>query len=103
MKGFQLIFSTLQSRKHPNGEHISHWLLDAAEHIGIKGVTILQASQGIGRDGKLHASTFFELADEPLEIIMNVSEEECEKLFARLSEEKLGLFYTKTAIEYGTL
>ena len=103
MKGFQLVFSTLQSRKHPNGEHISQWLVNVAEQLGIKGVTILNASQGIGRDGKLHSSTFFELADEPQEIIMNVNEAESEKLFALLSEAKLGLFYTKTAIEYGTL
>ena len=103
MKGFQLVFSTLQSRKHPNGEHISHWLVDITEKVGIKGVTILKAAQGIGRDGKLHSAAFFELADEPLEIIMNVSEEESEKLFALLSKEKLGLFYTKTAIEYGTI
>ncbi|WP_333805029.1 DUF190 domain-containing protein [Sulfurospirillum sp.] len=103
MKGFQLVFSTLQSRKHANGDHISQWLMDIAEKIGIKGVTVLQASQGIGRDGKLHSSTFFELADEPLEIIMNVDEEACEKLFKVLKEEKLGLFYTKIAIEYGTL
>lgn len=103
MKGFQLIFSTLQSRKHPNGEYISQWLVNMSEKIGIKGVTILNASQGIGRDGKLHSSTFFELADEPLEIIMNVSEAESEKLFTLLSEEKLGLFYTKIATEYGTV
>lgn len=103
MKGFQLIFSTLQSRKHPNGEHMSHWLIKIAEELGIKGVTILNASQGIGRDGKLHSAAFFELADEPLEIIMNVSEEECEKLFALLTEEKLEIFYTKTAIEYGVV
>ncbi|ATB70675.1 hypothetical protein SJPD1_2581 [Sulfurospirillum diekertiae] len=103
MKGFQLIFSTLQSRKHPNGEHISQWLVNMSEKIGIKGVTILNASQGIGRDGKLHSSTFFELADEPLEIIMNVSEAESEELFTLLNEEKLGLFYTKIATEYGTV
>ena len=103
MKGFQLVFSTLQSRKHSNGEHISHWLVDVSEKIGIKGVTILHASQGIGRDGKLHSSNFFELADEPLEIIMNDNEAECEKLFTLLSEEKLGLFYTKAAIEFGTV
>lgn len=103
MKGFQLVFSTLQSRKHSNGEQICSWLMDRAEKLGIKGVTVLHASQGVGRDGKLHSSNFFELADEPLEIIMNVNETDCEKLFALLSEEKLGLFYTKTAIEYGTL
>jgi len=103
MKGFQLIFSTLQSRKHPSGSSISHWLVEVAEKLGIKGVTILNATQGIGRDGKLHSSNFFELADEPQEIIMNVSETESEKLFELLSKEQLGLFYTKTAIEYGTI
>lgn len=103
MKGFQLVFSTLQSRKHPNGEPISQWLVKVSEQLGVKGITILHASQGIGRDGKLHSAAFFELADEPLEIIMNVSEAECEKLFAVLNKEKLGLFYTKSAIEYGTI
>jgi len=103
MKGFQLIFSTLKSRKHPNGEYISHWLIEVAEKLGIKESTILQASQGIGRDGKLHSTAFFELSDEPLEIIINVDELTCEKLFAILKKEQLGLFYTKTAIEYGTI
>jgi len=103
MKGFQLIFSTLQSRKHPNGETISAWLMHTAESLGIKGMTILQASQGIGRDGKLHSSHFFDLADEPQEIIINVNETECEKLFSLLNKEKLGLFYTKTPIEFGTV
>jgi PII-like signaling protein len=103
MKGVQLVFSTLQSRKHPNGEHLSAWLVLTAEKLGIKGITVLHASQGVGRDGKLHSASFFELADEPIEIIMNVSEEKSQALFALLETEKLGLFYTKTDIEYGTI
>ena len=42
--------------------------------------------------GNCTSSTFFELAEEPLEVIMNVTEMECEKLFALLSEEKVGAF-----------
>ena len=103
MKGYQLVFSTLQSRKHPCGESIDQWLMHLCERLAIKGVTIVHAAQGIGRDGKIHSSTFFELADEPIEIIINVSEEQCKRLFEELSQEKLGLFYTKTPIEYGTL
>lgn len=103
MKGFQLVFSTLHSRKHPNGEPITQWLIGICEKLGIKGFTLVNASQGAGRDGKRHAAHFFELADEPVEIIMNVDEETCEKLFALLDEEKLGLFYTKSAIEFGTI
>jgi len=103
MKGFQLTFLTLQSRKHPNGEHLSHWLIGFAKKLGIQGVTVIKASQGVGRDGTIHSDTFFELADEPLEVVMNVSEELCESLFKALSQEKLELFYTKTPIEFGTI
>ncbi|ACZ11842.1 DUF190 domain-containing protein [Sulfurospirillum deleyianum] len=103
MKGFQLTFSTLTSRKHPDGERLSDWLMHQAEELGIVGVTLLRAAQGVGRDGKVHSQTFFELADEPLEIVMNVNEEQCDTLLAYLKEEKLGLFYTKIAIEFGTL
>ncbi|NCD11974.1 MAG: hypothetical protein EOL93_05440 [Epsilonproteobacteria bacterium] len=103
MKGFQLTFSTLQSRKHPNGEYLSDWLMHMAQTVGIQGITLLKASQGIGRDGKVRSAGFFELADEPIEIIMNVSEETCETLLSTLKEENLGLFYTKIAIEFGTL
>lgn len=46
---------------------------------------------------------FFELADQPLEAVMNLSEEECERLFERLEALKMGVFYTKIPIEYGIL
>lgn len=103
MKGFQLIFSTLQNRKHTNGDNLVEWLEKSAMKLGIQGVTVINASGGIGRDGKLHSASFFELSDQPIEVIMNVSEEECAKLFAFLAEEKQGIFYTKSAIEYGTM
>ena len=103
MKGYQLTFSTLQGRKHPSGDEISQWLLKTATSLGIQGVTIIHASEGIGRDGKRHSAHFFELTDEPIEVILNVSEEKCNALFNLLEEEKLGFFYTKTAIEFGTI
>ena len=103
MKGFQLIFSTLHNRKHTNGENLVEWLEKNAQKLGIQGITIINVSQGGGRDGKVHSASFFELADQPIEVIMNVSEEECAKLFAFLAEEKQGIFYTKTAIEFGTI
>lgn len=103
MKGYQLIFSTLQGRKHPQGKELSQWLIEEATTLGIHGATSIHASEGIGRDGKRHSAHFFELTDEPIEIIFNVTEEQCHTLFTFLKKENLGLFYTKTAIEFGTL
>lgn len=100
--GYQLTFFTLQSRRH-KGLNMADWLEEIANEIGIHGVTVINASKGIGHDGIWHSATFFELADQPLEIMMIVDEEAYTKLFDHLRSEALNLFYTKTAIEYGTI
>ncbi|MCX6077318.1 MAG: DUF190 domain-containing protein [Campylobacterales bacterium] len=100
--GYQLTFFTLQSRRH-DGMNIVNWLEEIAKQSGIHGVTVVNASKGIGHDGIWHSSSFFELADQPLEIMMISDEEAYTKLFDRLQVEAPNLFYTKTAIEYGTI
>lgn len=100
--GYQLTFFTLQSRRH-NGVNIVDWLEEIAQHSGINGVTVTNASKGIGHDGTWHSASFFELADQPIEIIMIADEEGCNTLFTALNEQTPNLFYTKTAIEYGTI
>lgn len=100
--GYQLTFFTLQSRRH-NGVNIADWLEEIAQHSGINGVTVTNAAKGLGHDGTWHSASFFELADQPLEIIMIADEEGCNALFTVLNEQTPNLFYTKTAIEYGTI
>lgn len=100
--GFQLTFYTLRSRRH-NGIILSDWLVDIAQHIGIGGVTITDATKGIGHDGKWHSASFFELSDQPIEIMMIADEELCQRLFEHLESEQPNLFYTKSTIEYGTI
>ncbi|ADR33911.1 hypothetical protein Sulku_1248 [Sulfuricurvum kujiense DSM 16994] len=100
--GFQLTFYTLRSRRH-NGASIADWLEEIAQKAGISGVTVTNASKGLGHDGKWHSASFFELTDQPLEIIMIADAEACDRLFTFLETEKPNLFYTKTAIEYGTI
>lgn len=101
-KGYQLTFYTLQSRKY-NGDYIADWLERIAQLAGISGITVTNTTKGLGHDGKWHSASFFELADQPLEIIMITDEETCIKLFTLLEEQKPNLFYTKTAIEYGII
>ena len=68
---------------------------------GISGATMNAAQGGYGRDGRLHWANFFELAEQPLEVTMAVSDEAAERLFARITAEGLRIFYTKVPVEFG--
>lgn len=61
------------------------------------------AIEGFGHTGRLHSAHFFELADQPIEVRLALTEEESARLFERLEDEDIALFYIKTPIEFGTL
>ena len=101
MHGYQLTFFTQQDRRHgrvPLGE----WLVQEARRLGIGGATLSTASAGFGHGHKLHSAHFFELADQPVQVTMALGAAEVERLFQRLREEKIDVFYVKTPIEFGT-
>ncbi len=102
MKGFLVIFFTQQNRRH-HGKMLGDWLVDLAKEMGLRGATLATAIEGFGHSGKLHSSHFFELADQPTEIRLAITEEEFTSLFARLEAEDLSLFYIKTPIEFGSV
>ena len=64
---------------------------------------MLAATEGFGHNGKMHSSHFFELADQPEEITMVVTEDEAERLLKRLLADQLHIFYVKIPVEFGTL
>ena len=100
MHGYQLTFFTQQSRQH-DGLPLGEWLLLEVRKLGIKGATLITATQGFGHDGKLHSAHFFELSDQPIEVTMVLSEADAERLFVRLREEGINIFFVKTLAEYG--
>lgn len=102
MKGYQLTFFTQQDRRHRH-EPLAEWLLLAARDLGIGGATIIPASEGYGHDRRIHSAHFFELADQPQEVLMAVSDDECERLFDLLKNEGVYLFYMKSPVEFGVL
>ncbi|OQX14112.1 MAG: hypothetical protein BWK73_10190 [Thiothrix lacustris] len=102
MKGYQLTFFTQQDRKHGH-EPLAEWLLLTARRLGIQGATIIPASEGYGHDRRLHSAHFFELADQPQEIVMAATEENVSRLFDTLQQEGVHLFYMKTPIEFGVI
>jgi PII-like signaling protein len=103
MTGYQLTFFTQQNRTH-NHRPLHQWLLELAKSMEIRGATVLTAQEGMGAHHRLHSARFFELAEQPIEITMAVSESECNDILARLrAEPDLHIFYAKTPIEFGTI
>jgi PII-like signaling protein len=100
MQGFQLTFFTQQDRRH-GGLPLGEWLLQEARRLGVAGATLIAATEGFGHDRKLHSAHFFELADQPIEIMMAISQEDTDRLFKTLREERIDIFYIKTPIEFG--
>jgi PII-like signaling protein len=100
MKGFQITFFTQQNRRH--GRQLVHeWLLELSKTLDIKGATVTTGAEGISHTGKVHSAHFFELADQPVEVTMVVTEAQSASLFERLEQERADLFYSKTPVEFG--
>lgn len=101
MKGYLITFFTQRNRKHGD-KTLPEWIAEEAKLLGIRGTTVLSATEGFGHDGRFHSAGFFDLEDLPMQVVMAVSPEECNRLFSRLNTEKVRVFYTKAAIEFGT-
>jgi PII-like signaling protein len=102
MQGYQLSFITELNRRI-EGKEATEWLLHQAKELGITGVTTFAGTEGFGHDGRRHSVRFFELADQPIEIMMATSAAQASKLFANIGAADTRLFYIKTPIEYGAL
>ncbi|ALE58379.1 DUF190 domain-containing protein [Paraburkholderia sp. SIMBA_055] len=100
MNGYQITFFTQQDRRH-RGKPMADWLVVLAGELGLRGATVIPASEGIGHHHRVHSAHFFELADQPLSVVMAVTSDEAARLFERLRAEDVHLFYVKTPVEFG--
>jgi PII-like signaling protein len=102
MNGYQITFFTQQDKRH-HGQPIGEWLLMLAREMELPGATLVAGSEGFGHHRRIHSAHFFELADQPQEVQMAVNREDAERLFERLRQEGVHLFYVKTPVEFGVL
>ncbi|HWK55142.1 MAG TPA: DUF190 domain-containing protein [Hyphomicrobiales bacterium] len=102
MNGYQITFFTQQDRRHA-GKSLADWLIHLAAEMGLHGATLIPGSEGVGHDRRFHSAHFLELADQPLQVVMIVSTEEADRLFARLRTEGVRLFYVKVPAQFGML
>jgi uncharacterized protein len=100
--GFQLTFFTQQDHRH-HGKSVAQWLLEEARAMGIGGATLIEASEGFGHHRHLHRVDIVHLSDQPLSVVMAVTADEVDRLFARLQAEQIKVFYSRTPVEFGTL
>jgi uncharacterized protein len=98
VQGYQF---TQQDHQH-RGKTLAHWLIEEARSMGIGGATLVAASEGFGHHRRIHSARFIELADQPVEVIMAVTSDDADRLFAKLKEEQISVFYSKMPIEFGT-
>lgn len=102
MNGYQITFFTQQDHRH-KGKPMGDWLIYLARELGLRGATLMAAGEGFGHHGRIHSAHFFELTDQPVEVVMALSLEETDRVFERLKAEGVHLFYVKIAVEFGTL
>ena len=102
MQGFQVTFFTGESRHHGHTP-MATWLMEVASSLGITGATLAMATEGRGRDGRLHSAHFLDLADQPIDVTLAVTAEQWDLLAAALVREQADVFYTKTPVEFGVL
>jgi len=74
-----------------------------ARDLGLRGATVVTGSEGFGHSRHIHSVRFFELADNPQEIVMIVNKEEVDLLFDHFQKENVHLFYVKMSVEFGML
>ena len=102
MNGYQINFYTLQNRKHQD-QPIAEWLLEKAQVMGIRGATVIHVDESFGSDRRIHAARFFEQAEQPVLVVMVVTETESNTLFDLIQSSGIKIFYTKTPVEFGVI
>ena len=63
----------------------------------------MMAAEGVDHTGRWHSAHFFDLADQPVEVTMAMTEDQAANLFAKIEQEKVQVFYVKAAVEFGTV
>jgi len=99
-QGYQVTFFTRQDCSLGN-QPLGQWLLELARELGLKGATVSGGLEGVGHDGKVHMVNLYDLSEQPLKIVMVMSESEYHRLFQRLEQEPVALFCTVTEVAYG--
>ena len=99
MKGFEVIFMAPRSRAH-DGRPVLDTVADIARRQGVTRSTRRVDAEGTEVSGHAHAAHFFELADEPEELMFVLDGGEADALIRAVEEEEIAVFCLRRAIDY---
>ncbi len=102
MQGYQVTFFTQQNRRHKHMP-LAEWLMIRSARPRRSRCDAVPASEGFGQHRRIHSAHFFDLADQPQEVVMAMTEDEAVRLFEHLIAERIHVFYVKTPVEFGVL
>lgn len=99
MQGFEVIFIAPRSRRH-HGKSTLDAIAAIARKQGIKRMTRRVDAEGTGAHGHMHSAHFFELADEPEELMFVLDGDEADKLVSAVRDDRMHVFCLRRQIEY---
>jgi len=103
MQGSFCRFYVHENDRH-HGRLLWEWLLEQANHLGVRGGSAFKAMAGFGRHHVVHENHFFELAGTlTVEVEFIVSEDEARQLLELLRREKVRAFYALIPARFGVL
>jgi PII-like signaling protein len=103
MKGSQLTLYAANQSHRKHHKSVVDWVLAEIAKVGIHGATVTEISEGIDAHGKYHAARFFELADQPVAVMVAAPDVQIESLLDNLREGGVRLFYTRCRVEFELL
>jgi PII-like signaling protein len=103
MKGSQLTLYAANQSHRKLHKTVVDWVLDEVAKAGIHGATVTEISEGIDAHGKYHAARFFELADQPVAVMVAAPDAQVDALLESLRTARVRLFYTRCPVEFELL
>jgi hypothetical protein len=99
--GYEVIFIMPMNRRQM-GKLVSEWVEDKARELGITRMTKRTDAEGIGAHSH-HSAHFFELADQPVEIMFALDKEQSDRLIAAMENAGINVFCIRRPVHYGQL
>ncbi|MDX1802376.1 MAG: DUF190 domain-containing protein [Marinobacter sp.] len=98
--GYEIIFIAPQNRRH-EGTRVIELVIDKAHELGIRQYTKRMDSEGQGQHGKMHSAHFFELADQPVEVVFVLDERLGGQLMDAVEATGAHVFCIRKPVEFG--
>lgn len=99
MQGFEVIFIAPRSRRH-HGKPLLDVIAAIARKQGIKRMTRRVDAEGTGAHGHMHSAHFFELADEPEELMFVLGGADADRLVEAMRDNHMHVFCLRREVEY---